>query len=190
MPGVTQKLWKTMKSFLFLFYFLCRVYCWFVVTVTDYKWCELGIPALSRQGALFLFQLTLVALGVCGIVPKTGCLNSVPLPGGDNQPLQDDNGHLALLLVVWVLEDVSISREVRTSVKSPQMVLFWKLTGPGVEVGSRKIHQLGLWCLWVFKGLEVNLNNLLELYYIPGRIWRHSESELKLAKTPSWTCGY
>lgn len=131
-----------MKSFLFCF--LCCVYCWFVVTVTDYKLCELGIPALSSQGALFLFQLTLVTLGVCGIVPKTGYLNSVPLPGGDNQHLQDENCHLALLLVVLVLEDVSISREVRTSVKSPQIVLFWKLTGLGVELESRKINQLGL----------------------------------------------
>lgn len=52
--------------------------------------------ALSILGALFLFQLTLVALRVCGNVLKTGYLNSVHLPGGDSQHLYDDNCHLAL----------------------------------------------------------------------------------------------
>lgn len=54
------------------------------------------IPALSHQGALFLFRLTPVASGSVVIVPKTGYLNSVHLPGGDSQHLQDDNCHLAL----------------------------------------------------------------------------------------------
>lgn len=48
-----------------------------------------------------------------------------------------------------------------------------------VEVGSRKINQLGVSCLLAFKGLEMNFIDLLELYYVPGRIWRHCESKWK-----------
>jgi len=59
------------------------------------------------------------------------------------------------------------------------MALFWELTGMEVEVGSRKINQLGVSCLLAFKGLEMNFIDLLELYYVPGGIWRHCESKWK-----------
>lgn len=55
------------------------------------------MQALSRQGALFLFWLTLVASG--SVVIVRGYLNSVHLPGGDSQHLQDDNCHLALFAI-------------------------------------------------------------------------------------------
>lgn len=55
------------------------------------------MQALSRQGALFLFWLTLVASG--SVVIVHGYLNSVHLPGGDSQHLQDDNCHLALFAI-------------------------------------------------------------------------------------------
>lgn len=88
---------KTPKAFsLFLFPPFVVVCCWFVVTATDYKLCESVIPALSIPQALFLFQLTLVALRVRRIVGKTGYLNPVNLPGGDSQHLYNDTCHLAL----------------------------------------------------------------------------------------------
>lgn len=80
MPGFIQEAVKKQSKktpkafFLFLFFSLCCccLCCWFVVTVTDYKLCESVMPALSTLGALFLLQLTLVALWVCSFVAKTG----------------------------------------------------------------------------------------------------------------------
>lgn len=63
------------EAFFFVLFFSlcgCCLCCWFVVTVTDYKLCESVMPALSTPGTLFPFQLTLLALGVCSIVAKTG----------------------------------------------------------------------------------------------------------------------
>ena len=163
----------------------CCICCWFVVTVTDYKWCESIMPARSIPRALFLSQLTLVAPSVRRTVGKTGYLNPVHLPGGDSQCLYKTTAIWLFLLHVQQKPllgggDVRGSRQTRTSVKSLQMALFWELTGMQVEAGSRKMNQLGIWCLLLFKGLEMNFIDLLGCYYVPRKIWKHCESNLKL----------